>query len=195
VTDNKPHGGQTDPQVFLKLADQPRYGLLSFSVEITNQRKVHRICKHHNRPILVEPEFVLPTTTPTFIRTSGNDLVNVVEESPVARAVTVHITETEFAFIPEIRVFHPGVHYYFIVHNNGKQTHAFTFVPTNPDGTPLSDIYYQYNHTLINLDTIPPGTTQTINYTFKTSDIGHFELACRMRGHYLAGMHLPVVVE
>src|SRR5258708_37793702 len=95
-----------------------------------------------------------PTTTPTFIRTSGNDLVNVVEESPVAGAVTVHITETEFAFIPEIRVFHPGVHYYFIVHNNGKQTHAFTFVPTNPDGTPLSDIYYQYNHTLINLDTI-----------------------------------------
>lgn len=134
-----------------------------------------------------------PSPTPTFLSTSGNQLVTIVEQNPVPGAVTVHVTEVEFAIIPSITTFQPGIPYYFVVSNKGKQTHAFTFVPTYPNGTPM-DEYYQYNHMLIGLDTIPPGTTQTINYTFKPSDAGHYEIACRMRGHYLAGMHIPVVV-
>lgn len=134
-----------------------------------------------------------PKPTSPFISTSGNQLVTVVEQSPVPGAVTVHITELEFSIHSSITKFYPNVHYYFIVSNQGKQTHAFTFVPTYPDGKPM-DEYYQYNHMLIGLDTIPPGATQTINYTFKSSDAGHYEMACRMRNHYMAGMHLPVVV-
>lgn len=134
-----------------------------------------------------------PTPTPTFISTSGNQLVTVIEQSPVPGAVTVHVTEVEFSIISSITTFYPNIHYYFIVSNKGKQTHAFTFVPTYPNGTPMNE-YYQYNHMLIGLDTIPPGTTQTINYTFKSSDAGHYEIACRMRNHYLAGMHIPVIV-
>lgn len=134
-----------------------------------------------------------PTPTPTFISTSGNQLVTAIKQSPVAGAVTVYVTEVEFAILPSIRTFKPGVHYYFVVSNKGKQTHAFTFVPTYPDGTPMNE-YYQYDHMLIGLDTIPPGTTQTINYTFTAAEAGHYEIACRMRGHYLAGMHVPVVV-
>jgi uncharacterized cupredoxin-like copper-binding protein len=134
-----------------------------------------------------------PTSTPTFPSSSGDQLVTIVEQSPVPGAVVVHVTEVEFAIISSITTFHPGIHYYFIVSNKGKQTHAFTFVPTYPDGKPM-DEYYQYNHMLIGLDTIPPGTTQTINYTFKPADVGHYEMACRMRNHYMAGMHIPVVV-
>ncbi len=135
-----------------------------------------------------------PSGTPTFPASSGDQLVTVVEQSPVPGAVVVHITELEFSIISSITTFHPHVHYYFIVSNKGKQTHAFTFVPTYPDGKPM-DEYYQYSHMLIGLDTIPPGTTQTINYTFKPSDAGHYEMACRMRNHYMAGMHIPVVVQ
>lgn len=134
-----------------------------------------------------------PSPTPTFISTSGNQLVTVVEQSPVPGAVTVHVTEVEFSIISSITTFRPNVHYYFVVSNKGKQTHAFTFVPTYPDGKPM-DEYYQYNHMLIGLNTIPPGTTQTINFTFTPSEAGHYEMACRMRNHYMAGMHLPVVV-
>ncbi len=133
------------------------------------------------------------TATPTFLSTSGNQLVTVIHQQPAAGAVTVNVTEIEFAIIPSITTFHVGVHYYFVVTNKGKQTHAFTFVPTNPDGTPMNE-YYQYDHMLVELDTIPPGTTQTINHTFTKADIGHYEMACRMRGHYAAGMHLPAVV-
>jgi len=129
------------------------------------------------------------TTTPTFTSTSGNDLVTVVEQKPAPGAVTVNVIEVEFSIIPSLTTFHVGVPYYFVVTNKGKQTHAFTFVPTYPDGTPM-DEYYQYNHMLVGLNTIPPGTTQTINHTFTKADIGHYEMACRMRGHYMAGMHL-----
>lgn len=134
-----------------------------------------------------------PEPTPTFISTQGNVLVTTVEQSPVAGAVTVHVTVTEFAIIPSLTTFHTGIPYYFVVSNAGKQTHAFTFVPLAPEGTP-TDRYYQYNHMLIGLNTIPPGTTQTINYTFKAAETGRYEMACRMRGHYAAGMHLPVMV-
>ncbi len=135
----------------------------------------------------------IPTATPTFISTSGNQLVTIVQQSPTPGAVTVNVTEVEFSIIPSITTFHVGVPYYFVVTNKGKQTHAFTFVPTYPDGKPM-DEYYQYDHMLVGLDTIPPGTTQTINHTFTKADIGYYELACRMRGHYMAGMHLPVKV-
>ncbi len=105
----------------------------------------------------------------------------------------MNVTEVEFAIVPSITTFHVGVHYYFVVINKGKQTHALTFVPTYADGKPM-DEYYQYNHMLVGLDTIPPGTTQTINHTFTKADIGHYEMACRMRGHYMAGMHLTAQV-
>lgn len=134
-----------------------------------------------------------PAPSSTFISTQGNDLVTTIEQTPVAGSVTVRVTETEFAIIPSITTFHTGVHYYFVVSNIGKQTHAFTFVPLAPAGTP-TDRYYQYDHMLIGLNTIPPGTTQTINYTFKSAEAGRYEIACRMRNHYAAGMHLPVLV-
>ena len=134
-----------------------------------------------------------PAVSSTFTSTSGNALVTVVQQKPAPGAVTVNVSEVEFAIIPSITTFHVGVPYYFVVANKGKQTHAFTFVPTYPNGTPM-DEYYQYDHMLVGLDTIPPGTTQTINHTFTKADIGHYEMACRMRGHYMAGMHLTAQV-
>lgn len=80
-----------------------------------------------------------PKPTSPFISTSGNQLVTVVEQSPVPGAVTVHITELEFSIHSSITKFYPNVHYYFIVSNQGKQTHAFTFVPTYPDGKSMNE--------------------------------------------------------
>jgi uncharacterized cupredoxin-like copper-binding protein len=47
---------------------------------------------------------------------------------------------------------------------------------------------------LIGIDLIYPGTIDSINYTFKPTAAGKYEMACQMRGHYMAGMRLPVSV-
>ena len=41
---------------------------------------------------------------------------------------------------------------------------------------------------------LAPGTTMRINYTFSPSSAGRYEIACQMRGHYQAGMKLPIRV-
>jgi uncharacterized cupredoxin-like copper-binding protein len=46
---------------------------------------------------------------------------------------------------------------------------------------------------LIELEPILPGSTWTTNFTFSVS--GRFEMACQMRGHYAAGMRLPIAVN
>lgn len=111
-----------------------------------------------------------------------------VTQPPAAHSVRVDVTLMEYKIIPSITVFRPGIPYYFVVTNKGTVLHEFTVEPIT------NDIYYQYNHMLIDLDTVPPGDTQMINYTFKTSQLGTFEIACHMRGHYQAGMHVNITV-
>jgi uncharacterized cupredoxin-like copper-binding protein len=46
----------------------------------------------------------------------------------------------------------------------------------------------------IHIEQVFPGTTLRMNFTFTPSLTGKSEIACLMRGHYAAGMHLPIVV-
>ncbi len=117
----------------------------------------------------------------------------VVNEAPLPDSVTVHVLLIDYKIISSVKVFHVGVPYHFIITNGSDNYHAFTFIPDKPDGTP-QNIYTQYNDMLIGIDLIDPGTVDAVNYTFAPSTVGKYEMACQMRGHYLAGMRLPVSV-
>ena len=116
-----------------------------------------------------------------------------VQQTAVPGSVQVQVTLAEFTIVSSVKVFRVGVPYHFIITNRGQQVHAFTIIPVKPDGTQLPP-EVEYKGTLIEIEPIAPGTTMTINYMFSPSKVGNYQMACQMRGHYQAGMKLPVVV-
>jgi uncharacterized cupredoxin-like copper-binding protein len=62
-----------------------------------------------------------------------------------------------------------------------------------PDGTPIT--FDEDSSTMfIHIEQVFPGTTLRMNFLFTPSLAGKSEIACLMRGHYAAGMHLPIIV-
>jgi uncharacterized cupredoxin-like copper-binding protein len=115
------------------------------------------------------------------------------EQAAVPGAVKVYVTLIEFRIISSVRVFHTGTPYYFIVTNRGQAVHEFMIMRDKPDGTPVS--FDEDSSTMfIHIEQVFPGTTLRMNFTFSPSLIGKSEIACLMRGHYAAGMKLPIVV-
>jgi uncharacterized cupredoxin-like copper-binding protein len=115
------------------------------------------------------------------------------EEVAAPGAVRVYVTLQEFFITSSMREFRTGVHYYFIVTNRGHVVHEFMIMRDKPDGTPVS--FDEDSSTMfIHIEQVFPGTTLRMNFTFSSSLIGKSEIACLMRGHYAAGMHLPIVV-
>lgn len=117
----------------------------------------------------------------------------VIEQTAVPGSMEVNVTLIEFAIFSSVKVFHVGIPYHFVVANRGHDIHEFMIMADKPDGTPLPAAQ-QYKSMLIEVEPIMPGTTQTVNYTFSPSAAGRYEIACQMRGHYKAGMRLPIVV-
>ena len=115
------------------------------------------------------------------------------EEAAAPGAVSVYVTLAEFRITSSVTVFHPGVHYYFIVTNRGQVVHEFMIMRDKPDGTPAS-FEEDSNGMFIHIEQGFPGTTLRMNFTFPPSLTGKSEIACLMRGHYAAGMRLPIVV-
>jgi uncharacterized cupredoxin-like copper-binding protein len=115
------------------------------------------------------------------------------EVTAVPGSVQVDVKLVEFRIFSSVTVFHPGVHYFFVVANRGHDVHEFMIMPDKPDGTPLPPDQ-QYKSMLLEVEPIYPGTTQTVNFTFSPSAAGRYEMACQMRDHYKAGMRLPFVV-
>ena len=116
-----------------------------------------------------------------------------IDETPTPGATEIKVILAEFSVKSTVTVFHTGVPYYFVVTNIGKQVHEFMIMPTKPDGSPAPpDV--QYNDKLIEVEQIAPGSTLYINFVFLPSKAGRYEIACQMRGHYEAGMKLPIVV-
>ncbi len=71
--------------------------------------------------------------------------------------------------------------------------HEFMIMRDKPDGTPVS--FDEDSSTMfIHIEQVFPGTTLRMNFTFSSALIGKSEIACLMRGHYAAGMKLPIVV-
>ncbi len=116
-----------------------------------------------------------------------------IKETPAAGSVKVSVTLSEFNITSSVKTFHAGIPYYFAIANRGHVVHEFTILPDKPDGTPLP-VASQYENKIIEIEQIAPGTIMTVNLTFSPSVAGRYEIACLMRGHYLAGMRLPVVI-
>lgn len=138
------------------------------------------------------------TPTPTAVtssqRTNANTIYyDQIEQTPVPGAVRVTVSLTEYKITTSLLTFHAGSTYYFVVSNRGQEVHEFMIMPQKPDGSELSPAD-QYKNRLIELEPIAPGSTLTINFTFKPTSAGRYEIACQMRGHYAAGMKLPIQV-
>lgn len=116
------------------------------------------------------------------------------EQVALPGAVKVYVTLQEYYITSSVHVFHTGVPYYFIVTNRGHVVHEFLIRRDNPNGTPIS-FEEDPNAMFIQVGQVFPGTTLRMNFTFTSSLIGKSEIACLMRGHYAAGMHLPIVVS
>ena len=114
-----------------------------------------------------------------------------IEQTAVAGAVEVHVTLVEFKIYATVTTFRIGVPYHFVVSNRGTMVHEFMVTLDHPDGTsyPSSE---QDAHAIIHIEVVDPGTTINLNYVFATAN--RYEMACQMRGHYAAGMRLPIIV-
>lgn len=114
-------------------------------------------------------------------------------DTPVAGATRVDIALKDFSITASITTFHVGTPYYFVATNKGPSVHEFTIVQALPDGKPLpngGENAYQ----LFEIEQIAPGTSVSMNYTFTPRNEGAYEIDCLMRGHYMAGMRLPVTI-
>jgi uncharacterized cupredoxin-like copper-binding protein len=111
-------------------------------------------------------------------------------------ANSVQVTETEYSITSSQTSFSPGTTYHFVVTNNGMTAHEFMIMPKSEgsmSGMPMS---HMDPLALDSIDTINPGETKTLDYTFPSSEANSSpELACYLPSHYEAGMKLDVAVK
>src|SRR6185312_5812954 len=102
---------------------------------------------------------------------------------------TVQVTETEYTIHASVTSFTPGTTYQFVVKNEGSTTHEFMIMP-KAEGAMNGMSMDEMDHmALAMIDTINPGETKTLTYTFSASAAGSRpEFACFLPGHYEAGM-------
>jgi uncharacterized cupredoxin-like copper-binding protein len=132
-------------------------------------------------------------STPTPLQNDDTVDFAKISDTPTPGSIKSDVTLAEYSITSSVKTFHAGAHYYFVVSNRGHEVHEFLIVPDKPDGTPLP-MDVQYTHKLIEIEQVGPGTTLYINFVFPPSAVGKYEIACQMRGHYQAGMHLSIVV-
>lgn len=109
---------------------------------------------------------------------------------------TIHVTESEFKIASSVTNFIPGTTYHFVVKNLGKTAHEF-MIMSKSEGA-MSDVSMgdMDHQALARIETIAPGETKTVDYTFPASAASsHPEFACYLPGHYEAGMKLAVAVK
>lgn len=107
----------------------------------------------------------------------------------------VQIAESEFNITSSVTTFSPGKAYHFVVTNNGQAPHEFMIMPAgmNMPGMSMDDMH---KTALAMIDSVAPGETKTLDFTFASPASGqNFEFACRLPGHYEAGMKLPILVN
>lgn len=115
-----------------------------------------------------------------------------IEQTAVAGAIEVHVTLVEYKIFSTVTTFRVGIPYHFVVSNRGTMVHEFMVTLDHPDGTPYPSSE-QDAHAIIHIEVVNPGTTINLNYVFTTAN--RYEMACQMRGHYAAGMHLSIIVR
>jgi uncharacterized cupredoxin-like copper-binding protein len=134
------------------------------------------------------------TTTRQTVSPAQNTIhYDNIQQTPIPGSVQVRVSLAEYTIVSSMTIFKAGTTYHFVVANRGHVVHEFLIMPDNPDGTALSPDL-QYRDKLIEIEQIAPGTTMNVNFTFSPTAAGRYEIACQMRGHYLAGMRLPIRV-
>src|SRR2546421_9306145 len=83
----------------------------------------------------------------------------------------VQINETEFKIVSSVTSFSPGVSYHFAVTNHGKTLHEFMIMP-KPHGNVKMGMESMDKMALASIESIKPGETKTLNYTFSSSLAG-----------------------
>ncbi len=117
-----------------------------------------------------------------------------VQATPVAGAIKVEVTLSEYKITSSVTTFKVGTPYYFVVTNRGGILHEFFIMPDKPNGANYL-VNGEYEGNAVQGQEIEPGNTLMVNYVFKASNTTHYEIACLMRGHYAAGMSRPIIVK
>jgi uncharacterized cupredoxin-like copper-binding protein len=116
--------------------------------------------------------------------------------SPGDTVTTVRVTETEFAIVSSLTSFRSGIAYHFVVTNLGKTAHEFMIMPKAEGAMSGMSMEEMDRMALARIETIAPGGTKTVDYTFSTAAaFTHPEFACYLPGHYEAGMKRDVSVQ
>ncbi len=105
----------------------------------------------------------------------------------------VHIVMTEMKIDSDVKTFTHGVSYHFIIENKGTIQHEFEIAKkVAADAT-------EAQHDAVSLKELArldAGKTQTLDYTFaEAAPAGTLELECGIIDHYMAGMHVDIVVQ
>jgi uncharacterized cupredoxin-like copper-binding protein len=105
----------------------------------------------------------------------------------------VHIVMTEMKIESDVTTFTHGVPYHFIIENKGAIEHEFEIAKkVAPNAT-------EAEHDAVSLKELQrlgPGKTQTLDYTFADpAPAGTLEFECGIIDHYMAGMHIDIVVQ
>jgi uncharacterized cupredoxin-like copper-binding protein len=109
---------------------------------------------------------------------------------------SVQVTETDFKIASSVTSFLPGTTYHFVVTNTGKIAHEFMILPKSEGRMNDMSMGDMDHMALASIDTINPGETKTLDYTFPASAANsHPEFACYLPGHYEAGMKQVVSVQ
>lgn len=105
----------------------------------------------------------------------------------------VKVTLNDYEITSSTTTFQTGVPYHFVITNDGAVEHEFEVMP--PDSSQLTQEQVD-SMRLAGIDSITPGQTATLDYTFSTAaPEGTLEFACHLPGHYDAGMHTSIVVK
>ena len=108
---------------------------------------------------------------------------------------TVQVTETEYSITSSLTSFMPGIAYHFVVTNTGQTAHEFMIMPKSEGTMGNMSMGEMDTMALAMIETIAPGETKTVNYTFPSSTAGSSpEFAYYVAGHYETGMKLGVTV-
>jgi len=112
-------------------------------------------------------------------------------------SVNVEVTLTDFKIESTLNKFEVGVPYHFIITNEGQVNHELMIMEPMMPGMDMSmEEMDAMALAYIEEDELPPGATQTLDYTFtEPAPAGTLELDCHIEGHYEAGMLLPITVQ
>jgi uncharacterized cupredoxin-like copper-binding protein len=113
---------------------------------------------------------------------------------------TVEITLTEFGIQSTLTSFEVGQPYSFVITNSGALDHELTVIPVGAqmNDHDIEDTGHDMSGAVLHVgqEELTPGATVTVEYTFtQEMDLGQFEFACHLPGHYEAGMFAPISVE